>query len=83
LPGSAGPLQPGGVNEVGTGLHVFWARGAWYAQGMVKKNCPPYGQMVLERSDDPLGLEAVKDYFTLLYEIDDAELDKRGCFGRN
>lgn len=73
---SAGRCNREGSMKLGR-VNVFWPEEHGMPRGWLKRTAS-LGQMVLERSDDPLGLEAVKDYFTLLYEIDDAELDKEG-----
>lgn len=58
-------------------VHVFWPEEHGMPRGWLKRTAS-LGGLVLERRDDPLGLDGVKEYFSTLYEIDASELDKEG-----
>lgn len=58
-------------------VFVFWPEAHGMPKGWLKRTAS-LGGLILERSDDPLGLKEVKKYFSTLYEIDDSELDKEG-----
>ncbi|MCL5982153.1 MAG: CRISPR-associated helicase Cas3' [Firmicutes bacterium] len=71
---AAGRCNREGLLQEGQ-VYVFWPEDHGMPRGWLKRTAS-LGGMVLEGKDEPLGLESVKEYFSLLYEIDDAELDK-------
>jgi CRISPR-associated endonuclease/helicase Cas3 len=46
--------------------------GGWF------KRTATLGEMILRQVSDPLSIQAVKDYFTLLYDIEGEGLDRKG-----
>ncbi len=76
---SAGRCNREGLLKSGQ-LYTFWPEKHGMPGGWLKRTAS-LGQILLERSGDPLELEVVNNYFSLLYEIDDAELDKEDIMG--
>lgn len=56
-------------------VYVFWPEKHGLPKGWLSRTAT-IGRWVIDRYDDPLGLEAVKEYFTALYDIDAVQLDK-------
>lgn len=71
---SAGRCNREGMLEIGQ-VYVFWPEKHGMPRGWLSRTASLGGQ-VLERTEDPLGLEEVKEYFTSLYDIDADQLDK-------
>lgn len=58
-------------------VYVFWPEKHGLPRGWLSRTAS-LGSMVLERYADALGPEAVEGYFTSLFELDAAELDRKG-----
>jgi CRISPR-associated endonuclease/helicase Cas3 len=58
-------------------VYVFWPEKHGLPRGWLSRTAT-LGGLVIERYKDPLELDAVKEYFTSLYDIDAAQLDKEG-----
>ncbi|ABO49537.1 CRISPR-associated helicase, Cas3 family [Desulforamulus reducens MI-1] len=72
---SAGRCNREGLREMGQ-VYVFWPEKHGMPRGWLNRTAS-LGSMVFKRYEDPLGLEGVKAYFTSLYDVDAAELDKK------
>lgn len=73
---SAGRCNREGLCRSGD-VYVFWPEPHGMPAGWLSRTAS-LGGMVLKRYRDPLGLKAVKEYFSLLYDVDAGELDKKG-----
>ncbi|AGL03423.1 CRISPR-associated helicase/endonuclease Cas3 [Desulfoscipio gibsoniae] len=74
---SAGRCNREGLLPFGR-LFVFWpAEKHGLPRGWLSRTAS-LGGMVFERLSDPLGLDGVKEYFSSLYDVDTALLDKEG-----
>ena len=73
---AAGRCNREGLRRDGE-VFVFWPEPHGMPRGWLSRTAS-WGNMVFEHNDDPLGLEAVKKYFSLLYDVDGGELDKKG-----
>ncbi|KJS17484.1 MAG: phosphohydrolase [Peptococcaceae bacterium BRH_c4b] len=71
---SAGRCNREGLRQTGE-VNVFWPEKHGMPRGWLSRTAS-LGGIIFERHEDPLGLEAVNDYFTSLYDIDASELDK-------
>ncbi len=65
-----GRLQCGSV-------YVFWPEKHGMPRGWLSRTAS-LGGMVIDACEDPLGLEGVKEYFRILYDVDAKELDSNG-----
>lgn len=73
---SAGRCNREGLRQEGQ-VYVFWPEKHGMPRGWLSRTAS-LGGMVFERHEDPLGLNGVKEYFSSMYDIDAAELDKEG-----
>ncbi|MHB9095642.1 MAG: CRISPR-associated helicase Cas3', partial [Eubacteriales bacterium] len=73
---SAGRCNREGLRQAGQ-VYVFWPEKHGMPRGWLSRTAS-LGGMIFERYEDPLGLEGVKEYFSSLYDVDAAELDKEG-----
>lgn len=73
---AAGRCNREGLLSMGE-VYVFWPDEHGMPKGWLKRTAS-LGGLVLERCNDTLELEAVKEYFFMLYEVDASELDKEG-----
>lgn len=73
---SAGRCNREGLRQEGQ-VYVFWPEKHGMPRGWLSRTAS-LGGMVIESHDDPLGLNGVKEYFSSMYDIDAAELDKEG-----
>lgn len=73
---SAGRCNREGLSEIGY-VYVFKPEKHGLPSGWLSRTAK-IGEGVFRRHDDPLSLEAVKDYFTELYNIEGEGLDKKG-----
>ncbi|MBS3873719.1 MAG: CRISPR-associated helicase Cas3' [Firmicutes bacterium] len=56
-------------------VYVFWPDKHGMPKGWLQRTAS-LGGVVMDMHEDPLHARSIRDYFSLLYEIDDAELDK-------
>lgn len=73
---SAGRCNREGLRGIGN-VYVFRPEKHGLPSGWLSRTAT-IGEGVFRRHDDPLNLEAVKDYFTELYNIEGEGLDKEG-----
>lgn len=73
---SAGRCNREGLRQEGQ-VFVFWPDEHGMPKGWLMRTAT-LGGMVFDRREDPLGLEGVEEYFTSLYDVDAAQLDKEG-----
>jgi len=73
---SAGRCNREGLRQAGQ-VYVFCPEKHGMPRGWLSRTAS-LGGIVFERHEDPLGMEGVKEYFSSLYDVDAAELDKEG-----
>jgi len=73
---SAGRCNRDGLRQAGQ-VYVFRPEPHGMPKGWLSRTAS-LGGMIFESYGNPLGLEAVKEYFSSLYDVDAEELDKEG-----
>lgn len=58
-------------------VYVFWPAEAGLPRGWFSRTAT-LGSMVLRQKQDPLSLQAVNEYFNLLYDVEGENLDRKG-----